>query len=102
MMEFITRGWPARNKRRYVVKTIREVIEAILPQACRPHASAWFKPLLALALCLAAGSAHAAAPLNNNFANAFTLSGLAGSTNGDNTSATLETPCEALQVNCDD
>lgn len=48
--------------------------------------------LVLFTLCWSAlcGAAFAQAPANNNYANAITLSGVSGSTNGDNTGATLQ------------
>ena len=68
--------------------------------ARRARAARWLKPALVLAFGLAAGLAGAA-PANDNFSSAWTISGVAGSTNGDNTAATLET-CETNLVNTDD
>src|SRR5258708_4749313 len=83
-----------------VVKTIREKIASSMT-ARRARAARWLKPALILAFGLAAFVAGAQ-PANDNFANAIVISGLAGSTNGDNTLATLEAPCETNQVVCDD
>ncbi len=66
---------------------------------CAPAVSR-FTPWLILVLGLAATSALAQA--NDNFANAFIIAGATGTTNGSNVGATLETPCETNQVNCDD
>ena len=55
------------------------------------------KPILVVAFGLAAWVAGAQ-PANDNFANAAPLIGTAGTTNGDNTLATLE-PCETNAVN---
>src|ERR1019366_2566373 len=62
---------------------------------------AGLKLALVLALGLLAGLAGAQ-PANDNFASASLLSVYAGTTNGNNISATLESPCETNQVNCDD
>ena len=83
------------------MKTIREVLVNLLPQARPKRAARLLKPALALAMAFTACAA-AAAPANDNFANAFVISGVSGITNGDNTAATLEEPCEPLQVNTDD
>jgi uncharacterized delta-60 repeat protein len=78
------------------VKTIREIFANLLP-ACRARATRWLKPVLPVALALAAGAAGAQ-PANDNFTNAAVLGSNYGTTNGDNTLATLE-PCEATTVN---
>ena len=95
-MKLNSRGLSARDEWRNVVKKIRENIASLLA-ARRPHAARWLKPALALAIGLLAISA-VAQPANDYFTNAFVLAGTTGSTNGDNTLATLE-PCEAATVN---
>ncbi len=65
--------------------------------ARRARAARWLKPALILAVGLAAGLAGAQ-PTNDNFANATIIRGITGSTNGDNTLATLESPCETNAV----
>ena len=55
---------------------------------------------LGLAVCaglLLAGLAGAQ-PVNDNFANATTIAGITGTTNGNNLLATLEAPCEINQI----
>ena len=59
----------------------------------------WLKPVLAVALGFAA-SAAIAQPANDNFANAFILTGNFGITNGNNTNATLQA-CETNALNVD-
>jgi uncharacterized delta-60 repeat protein len=81
------------------VKTIREALANFLPD-CRARATRWLKPALTAALGLAACAAIAA-PSNDNFANAWVLAGLTGTTNGDNTGATIEN-CETNMVYTDD
>src|ERR1035441_889221 len=85
------RGQSSRDEWRNVVKKIREKLASLMT-ARRTRAARWLKPALILAVGLAASLAGAA-PTNDNFASAITLRGASGSTNGNNTSATLET-CE--------
>ena len=87
------RGQSSRDEWRNVVKKIREKIASLMT-ARRARAARWLKPALVLAVGLAA-SLVGAAPTNDNFASAITLRGSSGSTNGNNTSATLET-CEKI------
>ena len=81
------------------MKTIRETLASFIP-ARAGRVKRWMKPFLAVAIGFAACAA-VAQPANDNFASAFTLTGATGSTNGDNTSAILES-CEPLVVTCDD
>src|ERR1035441_461621 len=85
------RGQSSRDEWRNVVKKIREKLASLMT-ARRTRAARWLKPALILAVGLAASLAGAA-PTNDNFASAITLRGASGSTNGNNTLATLET-CE--------
>ena len=57
--------------------------------------------LLLLGLTLVAEVASAL-PANDNFINSLIITGLTGTSNGDNTSATLQFPCETNQVDCND
>ena len=66
---------------------------------CAPAVSR-FTPWLILVLGLAATPAFAQA--NDNFANAATITGATGTTNGNNTTATLELPCETNSIVVDD
>ncbi len=66
-----------------------------MPIRC-PRAARWLKPVLLAAFGLSAFIAGAQ-PTNDMFANALVLPGVSGSTNGDNTLASLE-PCEATNV----
>jgi uncharacterized delta-60 repeat protein len=89
------RGQPARDEWRNVVKTIRDTLASLMP-ARRARAARWLKPALILALGLTAFIAGAQP--NDNFANAFVISGAIGTTNGTTVGATLET-CETNQIN---
>jgi len=89
------RGQSARDEWRNVVKKIRETLASLMTVR-RGRAVRWLKPALVLALGLAAGLAGAQ-PANDNFASAFVIRGISGSTNGDNALATLE-PCETNAV----
>ena len=81
------------------MKTIRDILAHLLPTR-RPPARRCWPPVLAVALGLAACAATAQ-PANDNFANATLLAGTTGTTNGDNTLATLEA-CEPITLNTDD
>jgi len=73
------------------VKKIRKKIASLMT-ARSLRVARWLKPALLLAFGLVAGVA-AAQPANDYFTNATVITGLSGSTNGDNTGSTLEA-CE--------
>jgi uncharacterized delta-60 repeat protein len=77
------------------VKKMRNQLASLM-MICRVRPARWLRLAGAAAFLLAAGLA-AAQPTNDNFANATILSANYGSTNGDNTLATLE-PCETNAV----
>ena len=79
------------------MKTIREILAGLTPVR-RKNSASWAQLALMVVFGLAAIAASAQ-PANDNFTNATVLAGNSGSTSGDNTLATLETPCEARFIN---
>ncbi len=69
-----------------------------LPLAGRVFASGSLKLSLVIGFAVLASFTGLAQPINDSFASPVTLSGLSGTTNGDNLNATLESPCETNQL----